>query len=612
MQKIDPLEKLHTVKRLGLGNEQNLDEEDYEIGSKIKVDFIIGVFFDGTGNNRFNSDLVYYKHLDKNNNVIEEQYKKTNVKGKKKNFTVDTDSSYWNPYSNIVLLHDLYKVGIEENKNNTKKTYYIRQYVQGIGTLEKEEDDTLGSGFGIDSRGVIGKVQEACEKISNQLSEIFKTKQNYSIGSLTFDVYGFSRGAAAARHFCNEVIGVDSKITKFGIPKDQNIEKSPVKIISTRVNLKNDRIPISETYTLGMLGEEFKKKKIYFKYTDTFSTSKDNEKVKVRFLGLFDTVVSQFISKYYGDFDLDKLKEYNELVKAKNFQKANVDISKLDIKRVLHLTAGDEWRENFPSTISNKGVSISMLGAHSDIGGGYAALQKESTKIHLFKVVTGTNEDDINNPKIGKKEKDIQQFFIKNGYCKIDKNEIKFKKVGEILKKVKINNLDTSVINGVIMRLEADRIIKPRYSTVPLSIMREISQKAGVPFVKDLAEIKNKESETKPKPFEYEVPKDLKNYLKIVSENVNEKYELVYNKKVVKSKSKLTPELINKIRYEFVHLSSNFNKPAFKLPILVKKYNYEVIYDPNELEFINKMAYINHPRLSNKTSKPYEREILSP
>ncbi|CAM4341452.1 phospholipase effector Tle1 domain-containing protein [Flavobacterium terrigena] len=611
MQKINPSEKLHTVNRLGLGNDKEIDKIDHETKNKTKVDFIIGVFFDGTGNNRFNSDLVYYKHLDKNNNVIENQYKKTKVKGKKKDFMVDTDSSYWNPYSNIVLLHDLYKIGLDETKNsNTKKTYYIRQYVQGIGTLEEEEDDTLGSGFGVHNRGVIGKVQEACEKISNQLSDIFNTNKNYTIGSLTFDVYGFSRGAASARHFCNEVIGIDSKITNFGNQKDSNSIKKIVKIDNTRVSLKNNKLPISQTYTLGMLGDEFKKKKIYYKYTDSFSSSEDNEKVKIRFLGLFDTVVSQFISKYYGDFNLDKLKEYNELVKVKNLQKANVDISKLDIKRVLHLTADDEWRENFPSTSANKGITIRVLGAHSDIGGGYAALQKENTKIHLFKVETGTNEDEINNPKIGKKEIELQKFFIKNGFCK--QNEIKFKKIGEITKKVKINNLETSVVNGVVLRLESEKIIKPRYSTVPLSIMKEISQKAGVPFVKDIGEIKNKESETKPKPFEYEVPKDLKNYLKIVSENANEDYEKLYNKKIIKAKSKLTTEIVHKIRHEFVHLSSNFNKPAFKLPVIVKKYNYEVVYNPNEEEFINKMAYINHPRMSNKISKPYEREILSP
>jgi hypothetical protein len=259
-------------------------------------------------------------------------------------------------------------------------------------------------------------------------------------------------------------------------------------------------------------------------------------------------------------------------------------------------------------TKTNKGISITMLGAHSDIGGGYAALQNEFTKIHLFKIVTGTNIDEINNPKIGKKEIEMQNFFIKNGFCD-KKDEIEFKKIGEITKK--IDNF-TNAINGVVMRLESKRVLKPRYSTVPLSVMKQISQKAGVPLVNDVNEIKNKESKTKPQPFEYIVPKDLEDYLRIVLEVATEKYELLYNKKIVKAKSKLTTEIINTIRHNYIHLSSNFNKPEFQLPVIVKKYNYEVIYNPNEEKFINKMAYINHPRLSNKISTPYEREILSP
>ena len=38
-----------------------------------------------------------------NNNVIEQEYKAKKIK----NFTAETDSSYWNPYSNVALLHDL-------------------------------------------------------------------------------------------------------------------------------------------------------------------------------------------------------------------------------------------------------------------------------------------------------------------------------------------------------------------------------------------------------------------------------------------------------------------------------------------------------------------------
>lgn len=68
----------------------------------------VGVFFDGTGNNADNSDMVYYYHKDKfrDNFPIDT----TDVpKYKHKGFKVKSDSSYWNSYSNVRLLHDIYE-----------------------------------------------------------------------------------------------------------------------------------------------------------------------------------------------------------------------------------------------------------------------------------------------------------------------------------------------------------------------------------------------------------------------------------------------------------------------------------------------------------------------
>ena len=68
----------------------------------LKVKLRIGVFFDGTGNNGFNSDAVYYKQ--------DRPFKNPNKLTVKHNgFDVRTDSSYFNPYSNVQLLHDIYE-----------------------------------------------------------------------------------------------------------------------------------------------------------------------------------------------------------------------------------------------------------------------------------------------------------------------------------------------------------------------------------------------------------------------------------------------------------------------------------------------------------------------
>lgn len=39
---------------------------------------------------------------------------------------------------------------------------------------------------------------------------------------------------------------------------------------------------------------------------------------------------------------------------------------------IVHITAKDELRENFPLTLARRGKRIAMVGSHSDIGGGYA------------------------------------------------------------------------------------------------------------------------------------------------------------------------------------------------------------------------------------------------
>jgi hypothetical protein len=46
---------------------------------------------------------------------------------------------------------------------------------------------------------------------SKKMNDLFLARQKKSnkkieITSIQFDVFGFSRGAAAARHFCNEVL----------------------------------------------------------------------------------------------------------------------------------------------------------------------------------------------------------------------------------------------------------------------------------------------------------------------------------------------------------------------------------------------------------------------
>ena len=89
---------------------------------------------------------------------------------------------------------------------------------------------------------------------------------------------------------------------------------------------------------------------------EEFGTALNNYRISINFLGLFDTVLSEY--SILSGIEL-KLQS--------------------DIKKVVHLVAANEYREHFPVTsIKEKGkklrsnyIEIVLPGAHSDIGGGY-------------------------------------------------------------------------------------------------------------------------------------------------------------------------------------------------------------------------------------------------
>ncbi|EHN8924720.1 type VI secretion system tube protein Hcp, partial [Enterobacter asburiae] len=91
-------------------------------------------------------------------------------------------------------------------------------YIDGIGTEAGKPDSLIGQSMGIADTGVIAKTDKAVAGLAQTISqsiESIKTELNaekLTLTSLTFDIFGFSRGAAAARHFANRVLAQDSAI----------------------------------------------------------------------------------------------------------------------------------------------------------------------------------------------------------------------------------------------------------------------------------------------------------------------------------------------------------------------------------------------------------------
>ena len=124
------------------------------------IDIRIGIFFDGTQNNRTNTNSRLGIEGEKGKKAYD---KKSNKK----------DDSYENDYSNVARKELWY------NKSTAKFVDSI--YIEGIGTDDFLEDtdnktDHLGVAFGAGRQGIIAKVRKGCEKIAEKADKLKGTK----------------------------------------------------------------------------------------------------------------------------------------------------------------------------------------------------------------------------------------------------------------------------------------------------------------------------------------------------------------------------------------------------------------------------------------------------
>jgi len=250
------------------------------------VNIRISVFIDGTGNNLYNVDSSR-PHGD-----------------------ADHRGSYEASYSNVARLATTLQL------NNSENHFHFPVYVEGMGTLHNTGDDDAGSAFGAGERGIIDRVTSCVNHVKSRI--ISTCEGNRRIQKLEIDAFGFSRGAAAARHFVHRVLQTDSDFT----------------------SLVNQ---LTNSYS--------------------FSISEH----KIPFVGLYDTVGS------YREGMVRALASIED-----DTAELHLDCLGLaQVEKVIQLAAGEEHRLNFPLTDiqsavnAGKGTQIFLPGVHSDVGGGY-------------------------------------------------------------------------------------------------------------------------------------------------------------------------------------------------------------------------------------------------
>lgn len=280
------------------------------------ITITIGMFFDGTGNNVFNID----KRLLNTCTNMDVGVKEVDAESctRKLDMSSNGAGSYLGYYSNIHWLNTLYSV--DDAITADQSIYQRAIYIQGIGTAKDKEDSLIGMGIGDVFEGVVDKVNEGISKISAEITQFVRKNASagYAIEKIQFDVFGFSRGAAAARHFCNRVRNGDKEI--------------------------------QQAITKGLNGRN----------------QHGKPAGEVRFLGLFDTVCA--VGSVSDLFDVHGgVNPGVELALPK-------DIA----QKVFQIAAMHECRYNFSlNSIKEAWPELSLPGVHSDIGGGYNPNEQE-------------------------------------------------------------------------------------------------------------------------------------------------------------------------------------------------------------------------------------------
>jgi hypothetical protein len=354
------------------------------------------------------------------------------------------ESSASNELTNVQKLYDRY---ILDQFNEDASCYFHSEYITGIGTgneteIKPAKESTLSQGFGTGEYGVVGKVDWAVTTLQNAIPKTLSDAIARSpikldgINKLEFDVFGFSRGSAAARHFMNTVLDPDhnailATLTQCCIEKGLSIPSA-------------------------------------FDWAS-------NDHCEITFAGLFDTVAA--IVDFTG-FDFSPHNDDNGDVKLW-----------LDPKRVrhaVHLTANDktEYRKFFSLNKLNRASHFHefvLPGAHSDIGGGYHSKMSFTDNNYLLprlenKVIKTVRHQlhDFNEDALKRRiERDL--------------NEAKAKEIAvgwhpdDLVTDIELRHLSGDK-KALVGQLSIKRVVEGDLSRLYLRVMYGLAENFGVPL----------------------------------------------------------------------------------------------------------------------------------
>lgn len=292
------------------------DSEYSELTSEGSHEVMIGVYLDGTWNNRSNT-LARLEYEKRENGLV-------------------YNEELANKHSESIASANVYLTNVArmEDYHHTQQTENLiidKVYVEGAGTEDNQEDSKVGGAMGTGTTGIEEKVKKALEKTVEKVATAGVEK----ITKLTIDVFGFSRGAASARYLTNEVL------KRSGDFKSRHP--------------RNNKITYYEV-DYGFLGEQLEAQGI------------EINQLEVRFIGLYDTVSAHGMGAITG-YDNDTETLGLDAVSRGRF---TLHLTANDEhRRNFSLT-------NINSALNvNRGKEFGLPGVHGDLGGSYNNGEKE-------------------------------------------------------------------------------------------------------------------------------------------------------------------------------------------------------------------------------------------
>lgn len=302
--------------------EQDLEEEEEEVEQEQLITLRLGVFFDGTGNNQANSETV--AGCMARDVGLENEAEDIQKFCAEFGYGIDgsaPDNSFGNDTSNVARLYDLYTDHSDVSIKPDAEEAALKVYLEGIGTVSGGEDDLWGQATGRGKNGVVARVEQSSALILRRLRVFKDNHPEITIKQLEIDVFGFSRGAAAARHFANDIRkGVNSLLAK-ALPTGNSI------------------------------------------FIEGFGWRVQQD-LHLNFIGLFDTVPG-IVTPLMLDFSPGNDRNGG----------LNLGLPTGAARKVVQLVARDEHRLNFALIRTDN--DIVLPGSHSDIGGGYRPRMRE-------------------------------------------------------------------------------------------------------------------------------------------------------------------------------------------------------------------------------------------